>query len=111
MGALSPPGCLDPCSTPGRRSRPPPPAADKLLGTPFDPDASWTIDACLLGPTLFLDIVKGPAPAWAASTPNLERFERWGSVVVVEGGGQLWGSGCGWSVVVGGSVKRGVGWR
>lgn len=50
---------------------------NKVFGTPFDPGAAWAVDACRLGPALFLDIVK-TEQAWAGDPADAERFTRWG---------------------------------
>jgi RAT1-interacting protein len=50
---------------------------NKILGTPLDAKAGWTVDACLVGGTLFLDIVKPQEEAWMR-TPEQQRFVRWG---------------------------------
>ena len=77
----------------------------RIFGTPFDPKAAWTVDACLVLPpgpasdaagsranpaspaaagaepgssgTLFLDIVK-MQQQWSGDPADLERFTAWG---------------------------------
>lgn len=47
---------------------------NKVFMTPLAPSDDWTVDACLLGSTLYLDIQKGPPATYADS----DLFEYYG---------------------------------
>jgi RAT1-interacting protein len=52
---------------------------NKICGTPHDAKTPWTVDACLLRGTLFLDIVKPEEQPWMR-TPEQLRMQAWGYV-------------------------------
>jgi RAT1-interacting protein len=60
---------------------------NKILGTTLDPKAGWTVDACLVCGTLFLDIVKPAEQAWIC-TPEQQRFVSWGYMFEARATGQ-----------------------
>jgi RAT1-interacting protein len=49
---------------------------NKIVGTTLSPTSAWTVDACLLGATLFLDVV--PTPESWESGADQARYVAWG---------------------------------